>query len=226
MSRRATRSATLPALLATVLLGSCDPLDYWETFEIEPVAPLSRLDIDVDAGAVEVIVADVDAVQVERHVQGWRGGIALESRVDGDTLTLSARCDTVLTCKVDMRVLVPAGVDVSAAVSTGALTLDGLGGVVDASVGRGELVGRSMVAAELALAVADGSLDLRLDEAPSQLTVAVGTGDVRVRLPAGPYRADLDAPGGLTHVSDVQIGELGPRVDVTVAHGDVSLVGR
>lgn len=226
MSDRATRSAKLPALLAMLLLGSCDPLDYWESFEVSPVAPLTRLDIDVDAGAVEVVAADVDTVQVERHVQGWRGGISLESRVDGDTLTLSARCDTMLTCKVDMRVLVPAGVDVSAAVSSGALTLDGLGGVVDASVGRGELLGRSVVADELALAVADGSLDLRLDEAPAQLTVAVGTGDVRVRLPAGPYRADLDAPGGLTFVSDVEVGDVGPRVDVTVAHGDLSLVGR
>ena len=50
---------------------------------------------------------------VERSIQGWKGSIELETRVEDDTLTLFAGCEGPMRCDVNMVIEVPAGVEVS-----------------------------------------------------------------------------------------------------------------
>ena len=52
--------------------------DY-EAYEV--AEPVSRMVVDVDRGHLEVIGADIDTVQVERHSDGWEGNLELETRV-------------------------------------------------------------------------------------------------------------------------------------------------
>ncbi|MCB9759313.1 MAG: hypothetical protein H6739_05695 [Alphaproteobacteria bacterium] len=225
MSARAPR-VLLMAAAALIGLGSCQPATHTETVRV--LASPDRVVLDVDLGEVRIVGADVEDVVAERSVRGLRGALALDSRREGDALYLEARCVGLIGCRSAHTVTVPRGVDVSVKLAEGVVELEGLEGVVDISVGGGQVRGHGLAPRELALAVGEGPVDLSLTTPPEQLTVAVGAGDVSLSLPEGHYDYVLEAGDGVVYAdpgaAPRPVLEPSPRVDVTVARGDIHLL--
>ncbi|HJN75386.1 MAG TPA: DUF4097 family beta strand repeat-containing protein [Myxococcota bacterium] len=195
MSMRATVTPALIAILATVGLGSCAPIDRDEAFEVQE--RIERVVIRVDHGDLVVLGTDRDTVSVERTVQGWQGSLDMETRVDDGTLTIRAGCDGPLRCRIDSVVEVPRDVELSIVVGAGEIELVGLSGVVDISLRDGDLSARGLESSELAASLAAGDVDLELETMPEHLSIAVGSGDVRVSGATGDLDlADLSVASG------------------------------
>lgn len=176
MSLRTTLAPAAIAILATVGLGSCSPIDRDEVFEVQD--PVERVVVRVDHGDLVVLGTERDTVAVERTVQGWQGSLDMETRVDDGTLTIRAGCAGPLRCRIDSVVEIPHDVELSIVGGTGEIELVGLSGVVDISLRDGDLSARGVAPTELAASVASGDVSLEFDEMPDKLSVAVGSGDV------------------------------------------------
>ncbi|MCB9797563.1 MAG: DUF4097 family beta strand repeat protein [Alphaproteobacteria bacterium] len=217
------RRPALPALLAAAVLASCEPVTHEASASFDP--PLTRVVIWSDVGDVAVLGTPTQRVNVRQEVHGWRGALAASQEVRGEVLFVDLRCEGVLECHGHTFVELPAGLDVSIEVGDGDVSLDGLRGVVDLSVGQGEVLGERLSPRELALAVADGPVNLTLEASPEQLTVAVGRGDVTIAMPDEPTRVHVDTGDGAVRSELTGASALnGPRVDVSVARGDIVLL--
>lgn len=137
----------IAAILLTIGLAACTPVDRDEVFDIDE--PIDRVVVQLDHGDLVLIGADRDDVLVERSVQGWKGGIQMETRVVDGTLTLQAGCEGPMRCDVNMVVEVPAGVEVSIQSGQGDVELVDLTGIVDVVIAEGELNTRGLEDAEL-----------------------------------------------------------------------------
>lgn len=222
MSRRTPLRALVLALSAALALGSCDPQEQHEDLTFKE--PIHRVILHNDIGPVRVVASEREDLRVQRVANGWRGRLALSSRVQGDTLVLDARCAGFLPCTVDTVLLIPPGTDVSIQQGTGDVLLDGVDGVVDVDLASGTLRGRALAPRELAIAVAEGDLMLALERAPEHLNAAVGAGDVEIRLPEGRYQYDVrSADGMVSGVEATKTDADAPRIEVTVARGDIRL---
>ena len=125
-----TRIAPIAAALAALAgLASCNAVEYSEAYEVDE--PVSRMVVDVDRGHLEVVGADIDTVQVERHIDGWEGNLELETRVVDGVLYITARCAGVLRCDVDSVITVPHDLDIEANVDVGHITVSRLEGAAD-----------------------------------------------------------------------------------------------
>ncbi len=165
----------IAAASLTLSAVACTPVDYSEFYEVD--GELTRVVLSVDEGSLEVVGSDREGVSVLRDVQGWEGNLSLETRVVDGVLFITASCEGVLRCQVDSVVEVPAGVEVEARVGRGSLTVSGLQGITDLSVGEGELVGWNLSPVYGTATVGVGSVELELvEEVP--VSVAIGHGDV------------------------------------------------
>lgn len=173
-----TRIAPIAAALAALAgLASCNAVEYSEAYEVDE--PVSRMVVDVDRGHLEVIGADIDTVQVERHIDGWEGNLELETRVVDGVLYITARCAGVLRCDVDSVITVPHDLDIEANVDVGHITVSRLEGAADLSINEGTLVGYQLAPLEGNVTVGVGTIELDLlEDAP--LSVAVGQGTVHL----------------------------------------------
>ena len=172
------RTAPIAAALAAMAgLASCSAVEYSEAYEIAD--PVSQMVVDVDRGHLEIIGADVDTIQVERHIDGWEGNLDLETRVIDGVLYISARCSGVLRCDVDSVITVPHDLDIDATVDVGHITVSHLAGAADLSVNEGTLVGYQLSPLEGNVTVGVGTIELDLlEDAP--LSVAIGDGTVHL----------------------------------------------
>ena len=220
MSKRGAVTTLAMAAMTAVGLGSCDSAETHEVFTVDDV--VDEVVVLTDAGSLELLGGDT--VRVERLSRGWKGSLALSTRVEDGVLFLTARCKRVFGCQVDTRLTLPAGLDVTAEVGDGSITAVGLEGDLELSVGTGFVAGEELRAPELIVLVGAGHASLSLDEA-EDVHVLVASGDADVELPAGAYDLALDAGGGTLDVSGIEEGGDAP-LEVMAAAGLVNVTGR
>ncbi len=182
------------AMFATVVIGggsSCAPVEHDEVFVIDE--PVERVVINVQSGDLVLVETDTEEIYVERRVRGWKGSLQLETRTEDGVLTLDASCLGPLSCRVDSRIELPPGLEVSVVLGDGHVELDGLSGVVDLSLRSGEVLGTDLRSPELALQVASGPVTLSFAEAIDRLSLAMGSGDVSLELPEGMDESSVQA---------------------------------
>lgn len=187
--------------------------------------------VRLDAGDVEVRRAAGDEVEVSVTADGtWREPWTVRER-DGDTLLLSARCDTPLVfrrCDVSYAVEVPDGVDVDLEVSAGRVSVDGVDGEVLARSHAGEVELTDLRSARVDAASDVGRVAVTFAEPPASVRASSETGAVAVTLPARgePYAVDATSDVGGT-VVDVATDPDSPRsVVARTAVGHVSVRSR
>jgi hypothetical protein len=219
------RTLLTPAVLGlapVVLLSSCTGVDYSEAFVVEQ--PVQHMVLALGTGDLELTPSSDARVHVERKISGWKGAVDLSTRVEDGVLYLSMDCQGPLGCTVDPRIRVPAGVSVEVVQDSGRIWVDGLDGAVDLTLSEGTVGGQGLSSPRVAVAVANGDVDLVLDQAPAAVQIAVGMGDVMLELPAGAY--DLDARGAAPWVTGIDALEGAPVVDLSVGSGQVTVRGQ
>ncbi|HEX2048703.1 MAG TPA: DUF4097 family beta strand repeat-containing protein [Acidimicrobiales bacterium] len=187
-------------------------------------APVRSVEVDVEAGRVEVVAGPANEARVDRTRQYiWGAPEIIETLNDG-VLRLTARCRAfvALGCKVDYRVEVPGAVSVHVRTDRGNVEVEGMTGMVEveteaggvrlvgtrgpvrASTAAGDIDGADLVAGFVDATTGAGGIRLSLAEPSARVGLRTDAGNIELALP--------DAPGGYRVTTETGAG----RVEVTV----------
>ncbi|MFF0445046.1 DUF4097 family beta strand repeat-containing protein [Streptomyces sp. NPDC004609] len=162
------------------------------------------LHIDSDNSALEIVPADVKAVEVTRQVDGWvvlGSGPEKSWRLEGGTLKLRVTCDAVASeCEGRHVVKVPRGVRVTVDSGHGDVTASGFGTPVKIRADNGNVTVRGT----------GGPLDLATDNG-DLVTDGVTAGTVKARADNGDIRIALKA------------GTAADRIETFNDNGDITI---
>ncbi len=186
---------------------------------------VTALRLSAERGEVSVIGgAAVDTPTLRWEVRGLSASAQVLSTERDGLWEVQLDCAGGLGCEVVAVVELPPGLDVDVSVHAGGLSLRGRFGVVDASFGQGDVVGR-LAARRVSMALGSGDVDLGLSEPPEALTVTLGLGDLSLTLPSQGYDIDLDLPKERAVVEGLTLDPAGPRLRALTANGSVRIRG-
>jgi hypothetical protein len=192
--------------------------------EVSFPAGVTRLQIDTDAGHIELRGTDGDTIRGERVIDRGIGEPRFSERVDGDTLVIRADCPwwSNHNCGVEYVLDVPASVAVDASSSGSGIETFGLFGpqTLDSSGGGITVVDP---AGELDIDSSGGGITVRGARSPQVVADSSG-GGVRVGFAAPPASVDVESSGGgvtielppgpVAYAVDAESSGGGRRVDV------------
>jgi hypothetical protein len=161
---------------------------------------ITRLDVSVGSGDVQVRRGQADQVTVRRDLTWSYGQPAITQRVDGDTLFLHADCGFwgLTRCSADYTVQAPADVSVRVHTSSGNVTVDGVRGRMDLSTssgdidvrdtagafsartGSGSITAIGLDSADVRARTGSGGVELEFRQPPRRVNASTGSGDVDV----------------------------------------------
>ncbi len=201
-----------------------------------------------DSGDVDLIPASGRVeVRETRHYVFEQP--TLEQDLTNGVLTLEPHCGGwYFNCSTDLRVTVPAGIEVTVDADSGDVHADGIdvrdiharsdsGDVHFALAGRQELAwahtdsGDVHVETEGARAVDaqtdSGDVNVEARGAPRRVVARTDSGDVNVDVPAGVYAVDTATDSGDVEVDGISRNDRAPRsIEAQTDSGDVTLDGR
>ncbi len=207
--------------------------------------PIRSVEVDVDAGRVEVVAGEADEARVDRTRQYIVGApVTGETLVDGVLrLTASCRRFVPLGCRVDYRVEVPGGVPVRVRTDRGSVEVERMGGMVDveteaggvrlvgtrgavrATTSAGNIEGVDLVAGFLDATTDAGRIRLALAEPSARIGLRTGAGNIDLSLPdvAGGYRVTTETGAGRVEVNVPQEPTSARAVTATTEAGNISV---
>jgi len=209
--------------LALTGCGSTDPSDAPAEHKSFALSG-KTLTIDSSNTALELVPADIQAVEVTRRVDGWVvGGSGPEARwsMRDDTLTLRVKCKALISdCSSQHQVKVPRGVKVVVEGGNGGLTASGFStpltlhntnGKVDVRDSSGPLrlesrngavVAEKISAKSVTARTTNGSLQLGFASVPDLVDTQTRNGDTTIDLPGGSvsYAVSAEVRNGGTSV--------------------------
>ena len=160
---------------------------------------VTRVEIDADAGTVELRPGSAGSSQVQRTLR-WSGDRRPEysQTTSGDTLKITARCpDGSGRCETDLVVTVPASTAARATVSAGQISVDGLTGAQDLTLTTGRISGTALGGQPVTARTTTGQVALAFAAPPRSVDAEATTGDVKVQVPDGaPYQVDTQVQTG------------------------------
>jgi hypothetical protein len=215
---------------------------------IQEEGPISRIELDLDAGAVE-LTAVPDLAGANGTISSRWTDVAPEivHYVEKGVLHVIARCaESAIACRVDVTAQVPATSNVGVDTRRGAVTVTGVQGDVEVNTGDGDLQldnddgslvvdtrngdisGEGLTSTLVDARTGQGDIDLELLSMPLRIDARTDDGDVTIAVPAGAYRVEADAANGDVSLSEM-VKEDAAAKNVIVAetqHGDVDILGR
>jgi len=164
---------------------------------------LAVLEVDIDAGTVDVIRGG-DEVEIVREVAGsWRPPEAASDRV-GDRLRLTGSCRPSFLqteCYTNYTVTVPDDVELVLSSSTGEILVDGGTGDVTATTSAGRIDLTGMEADVVRASSSVGEVALAFAEPPTSVDASTSTGRVEVVVPDDATRYAVDATSSVGDAS-------------------------
>ena len=194
MHRRLLHAA-LALLAAPALAGAGTCGIIYDTSQLQLVIdPVDVVDVESDAGALEVYAFERTGVVVSYHLVGFDASLKeVDYAVDGDRLDVFMLKAGPAEVTADFYLETPLATDLELRVDDGPVKLTGLSGSISGTVGVGDVEGVHLLAPDLDLEVTRGAVTLEFLARPTSVRVTADAGDVTLRLPAGAYRCDLDA---------------------------------
>lgn len=199
------------------------------------------LTIEAENSTVEVVPADVDAIEVTRRVDGWAvlgSGPDPVWKLEGDTLTLRVKCKALISnCDSRHEVKVPRGLALTVDADNGKVTASRFstplklysdnGGVVVRDVSgplelksdNGSVRGERVSARSVVARSDNGSVDLDLSRVPDLVDTVSDNGRIAIDLPAGKTSYAVTASADNGNV-DVKVPRSDSSRHVVKAHSD------
>lgn len=230
-TRRIVALAALGLLLLSgVAFGASTALRRSDTVREVLDRPTERLHIRAEGGRVTVRAGVSDAVLVRRRERWIVSRPGLDRRWEDGRLELVADCPAIevaLRCGIDLEVLVPASVEeVVVEADAADVTLRGLTGIVRASTDSGSIVARRVDPVVFTASTEAGEVDLDVVGTPTRVVAESESSDVRVVVPFGTYRVDVDSNSS-DQVTGLLRDDLAPqRIEARSDGGDVRVQAR
>ncbi|WP_406282998.1 DUF4097 family beta strand repeat-containing protein [Embleya sp. NBC_00896] len=211
----------MAAWTGIVLLSSHDIRDH-QVFEL---AATDKLIIDTDEGGVTLEPGEPGKVTVDRKITDSINGPDPTWSLEGNRLKLRVNCPAAfgIGCDGSYRIKVPLDVPLEVFTDNGGIDASGLRQDMKFSTDNGHIAISDSVAANLVLNTDNGGINLarvstdrvrattdnggvriRLDKAPTEVTVRTDNGGVHVTVPEddNTYRVDVDIDNGAPHLID------------------------
>jgi DUF4097 and DUF4098 domain-containing protein YvlB len=190
---------------------------------------LTRVQIRVSAGDVEVIDAPGSAVEVRRTDSFAFDRPAHEDRtLHRGVLRIASSCPrmAVAGCSSSYRVAVPENVPVDIRAGDGSVRLTAFRGSADVRTGAGDVTVDGFCGFALAVKTGEGDARATATCSPQSLSLRSSSGDVEATVPAGGYRIEADSNTGGAEVSGIQRNPAAPyEVQALSDSGDVTVRG-
>ncbi len=209
------------------------------------VGPITRVEIDLDAGKVELSGSGTEVGAAGTVDSRWADSPPeIVHYLEDGVLHVIGRCsEVVVACRVDVTLVVPAGADIGVHTGLGDVTVRGSLGDVEAQTdfgdlvleddaggilveaGSGDITGTGIFSENVSARTGEGEVAIELLTAPIRADLRTDRGDIALVVPAGSYRIEADAGNGdvviarsLTHDASA------PNVLVArTQNGDISL---
>jgi len=192
--------------------------------------PIRAVEVDVDAGRVDVVGSADPEAKVDRVRHYLHGAPTISETVSEGVLRLRTDCPrfVALQCRVDVRVQVPVGAAVQVRTGNGDVSVDGMKNMVDVTTSSGA-VRLTRDAGPVKVVTSAGSIDA-VDLTSPSLDASTDAGRIRMSLAEPAARVDLrthagsidlalpDAPGGYRVTTNKGAG----KAKVTVAQDPTS----
>jgi DUF4097 and DUF4098 domain-containing protein YvlB len=228
----------LVLLLTGVLLVVCgiavavsEALTHERTTDATIARHIERVVIRADTGHVNVRGSEGSRVMVRQKLRWlWRKP-RVSTRVDGSTLTVSARCpvsSTLNRCKADLDLAIPFDADVVVRGDSGDISAERLAGHLELTTDSGNVAGRDLNPTVASATTDAGNVDLEFSTQPVSVHANSDSGDVDVTVPAGgEYRVDATTDAGDVEVQGILRNDhAGRTITATADAGDVTVRGR
>ena len=207
--------------------------------------PIRQVEIDVEAGRVQIVAHPANEAKVERTRQYiWGEPRVRETFADG-VLRLQASCRRFVAvgCRVDYRVELPAasalrirtrsgsvdvremGGTIDAETGAGAIRLDRTRGPVQVTTAAGNIEGTDIVAQFVDASTDAGRIRLTLSEPSQRMGLKTDAGAVDLALPpaAGGYRITTETGVGRVEVSVAQDPTAARSINATTGAGNIRI---
>ncbi|MEV5887931.1 DUF4097 family beta strand repeat-containing protein [Nonomuraea fuscirosea] len=231
---RMKRMATIAGLLGVaVTLTGCGiggPTEQ-DTVTYDVADKVAALQVETDSGSIEVVESERQGIHVT-EVLTWRKNKPKPShQVRGDTLALTFNCPATwgfgaagTSCDVSYKVEVPKGLRVKVSSDSGALTLTGLSGELDARSDSGAIEADGLSAKQAAAKTDSGEVGLTFTGAPDKVTTTTDSGRISVHVPQGPYKVVASTDSGGKNIK-AAVDDSAPRlIELTSDSGDLEVV--
>ena len=207
--------------------------------------PIRSLEVDVEAGRVEVVAAAANEARIDgtrRYIRGVPS--ARETLVDG-VLRIRAECRRFVAvgCERDYRVEVPAAVAVRVRTDRGPVVVADMVGMVDvdaaaggirltrtrgpvrARTSAGNIDGADLVAGSLDASTDAGRIRISLAEPSPRVDLGTDAGNIDLALPVAPggYRVATETGAGKVDVSVVEDPTSGRAVTARTGAGNIRI---
>ncbi len=221
---------SLPALLIVTALASQACVITVKKDELHFPDAVERVQLDVGAGDIEVLVADREHVLVERTQRYVRN----EPNVRADLVDGVLYLDVHLPRSAAITALTGAGdvvisdIDHLVDIETGAgdVRSIAISGDLDVHTGAGDVSGEWLTAASVVVSTDAGDVYLGMDEPADLVLVDTRAGDVEIDTLAGAYRVTTDTDAGDVELRGVTPSSSSPHaLDVSTGAGDILLRG-
>jgi hypothetical protein len=190
-------------------LSACAPERYTEAFY--PEGDIREVVVLGDAG--DVVVETGARLRVERTIHGAERALSLSHSVESGALVLESRCDGLLPCSVDVRVEVEESVPVFVVLDNGDVLIRDINHA-EVELSKGSV--RIEEAGDLKIRLGQGDVHGSVKDG-GMIDVVVAEGDVEMEIPAGPWKADIEAD--LETLVGLDAQEESERDLSVVAHG-------
>lgn len=234
MSAHSTTRALGAGLAAFLLAGTAlsSATYLFARTSIRPLslsADVAAVDVAAHSGDVAIMPVPAGASPSAVATIRWaltEPGVSASARSGRATLRTECSPWSVFGgCDANFAVMVPPTTEVRAQTTSGRITVAGMRGPIDARATSGDIVGRSLASAEVAVGTTSGDVELVFREAPTRVEVEVTSGSVRIVLPNDGVRYDVSARAS----SGDLINDIGSdpgsaaRIVVTTRSGDIEI---
>ncbi|MCY0986750.1 hypothetical protein OV203_06440 [Nannocystis sp. ILAH1] len=227
-SRHRLVSAAVAVLALPVAMGPgrCGFIsDFTETFLF--TEEIDRIVLNTDDGNIDAVAYDREGIFIRRHSFGYlRSFLDPVERIDGTDLMLDIHCKFEGNCSFDHMMEIPLGVALDITMSHALIDMGYVDSALEMTFETGYFYGVRLATPTFALTADEADVDAEFVVAPETLTIALGTGDVVLQLPAGSYACNLDAAAGKVSLDGVTCDDAAAAIlDVQVDEGDITVTG-
>ncbi len=218
------------AVVAGLLLAGCGGVaagpEQQQTVN-EPVdGPVTRVEVDSDAGDVRLVAGERPAVEQDLR---WTGDARpqVEQKVEGGVLRITARCPDRGgdRCQAGLVVTAPAASSALVDLRAGGIEVRGLTGALDLTSSAGGVDATGVGPGDVRAKSSAGSVELTFAAAAADVTAESSAGGVEVRVPVGPaYEVSAETSAGSTEVGVPDQPGADHRITAKSSAGGVSVL--
>jgi DUF4097 and DUF4098 domain-containing protein YvlB len=193
-------SLALAALLTGC--GLAGPVNS-DTVSYDVADKVTALDIETDAGQIEVIESDRAGIHVTEHLTWQKRKPTATHETRGDTLVLTFTCSggwMAGNCDVGYQVQIPRGLRVKAVSDSGKVTLRNLSGDVDAASDSGAIEADGLTGKQAVAKTDSGAVTLAFTARPGKVETSTDSGAITLAFAAPPDRVETSTDSGETVV--------------------------